>query len=77
MRIQDSQVRIYRGKIVHNSGEYIRARLAVYESLETPMDLNELRQLLPQAEKNQELINDAIEQTRKFIKNEFSFKDSF
>ena len=71
------QLSIYQGKIAHNGNEYIRARLSVYQSLETPMDLQELRQLLLRAEENQKLINDAIEQTRTFIKTEFSFKDSF
>jgi hypothetical protein len=72
------QLSIYGGKIVPNADEYGRARLAVYhQSLKMPMEPQEVRQLLSRAEANQKLINDAIEQTREFIKTEFSFKDSF
>jgi len=71
------QLSIYGGKIVPNADEYIRARLAVYQTFETPMEPQEVRQLLSRAEENQKLINDAIGQTLEFIKSEFSFKDSF
>lgn len=72
------QLSIYGGTIVPNTNKYVHARLAVYQqSLEMPMKPKEVRKLLSRAEENQKLINDAIEQTRQFIKTEFSFKDSF
>jgi len=72
------QLSIYGGKIVPDTDEYVRERLKVYQqSLEMPMEPKEVRQLLSRAEENQILINDAIEQTREFIKSEFSFKASF
>ena len=71
------QLEIYESDIVKDLLGYKKARLQVIRTIRITTKDQELQSLILSAEKNRDLVDGAIERMQSFIRNEFSFKDSF